>query len=312
MEELKIYIDSPDNIEELLTKKGAKFSHESKITDTYFNQPAMVLKLTEDEKGAMLTQLEASNGGFKFIKEERIENKEETKKQLEDQYGIKCVLKKTRRFWTYENYNINLNLFEDIGNFLIVEGEKVTPEMFNELLDISNPKYLTKSFAQLKEELDNKPTVILSDLGGVLLFPKDRNYKGKLNPIYEEESIKENFKFSDHFELNTELLNFYTNLKFKGITFFMITEGKIQDAPEIKQDLENVFTAVYSSNQMGFSKKDPELYKKLAEEIGIELSKTVYIDDDQGNSDAAANAGLKALVYLENSAVMAQVEGIMS
>jgi adenylate cyclase class IV len=151
-EELKIYIDDPDEIEDMLREIGADYLDELQITDTYFDQPGMVLKLTEDQHGSYLTQLQAQDGGFKFIKKEDIPDPASKKKELENEFGIKCVLKKRKRLWKLEDYDINLNLFEDIGNFLIVEGERVTPDFFTERMGIKDPKYLIKSFAQLKLE----------------------------------------------------------------------------------------------------------------------------------------------------------------
>lgn len=153
-EELKIHIDDPDEIEDRLRAIGARYVKEVDITDTYFDQPGMVLKVTEDETGSLLTQLEAQDSGFRFIKEEPLDDVAATKEELAEQYGVKCVLKKRKRFWDYDNYNINLNLFDDIGNFLIVEGETVRPDIFTETLRIEDPQYLTRSFAELKLETD--------------------------------------------------------------------------------------------------------------------------------------------------------------
>lgn len=301
VEELKIYIDSPEEIEQKLLSIGAKFVRELQITDTYFNQPGMVLKLTEDESGSLLTQLQSKDGGFQFIKEEKISDPEVAKRDLEKQHGINCVLKKKKRFWDYKNYDISLNLFEDIGNFLIVEGETVKPEIFTDTLGISNPRYLTKSFAQLKSELSNKkPGVILSDLGAVLLFPKDRTFSGKLNPVYDEEVKKENFNFFDHFEINSELLDYYLSLKNKGIKIYMITEGTIQNDPAIKEQLDSVFIKIFSGKDFGLSKKDPQLYINLIQEIGETVDNVLYVDDSSDNCNAARASGMKICVYESN------------
>lgn len=153
MEELKIFIDNAQKAEEQIVAKGAVFTQEVFVTDTYFNQPeGFVLKLTEDDRGYFLTQLQAEAGGFKFIKQEKIEDLEITKKQLTEQFGIKCILKKKRRFFDFGKYMINLNLFEDIGNFLIIEGKTVTKDVIEEELGFENPKYLTISFDKLKEQ----------------------------------------------------------------------------------------------------------------------------------------------------------------
>jgi len=297
-EELKIYIDNPEEIEQKLRSIGANFIEELHIIDTYFDQPGMVLKLTEDQSGAYITQLQAKDGGFQFLKKDEIHNVEETKANLEKQYGVKCVLKKKKRIWGFDKFNVNLNLFEDIGNFLIVEGEKVTPNIFTEIFGLKDPKYLTKSFAQHKAEL--QPKVILSDLGAVLLFPKDRNYKGKSNPIYNEESKKDSFNFFDHFVLNTELLKCYSRLKDKGHQFYMVTEGTIQNDPAVKSQINNVFIKVFSTGSMGLNKKESNTYELLAREIGVGTNDILYIDDSSENVKAAELAGLKALIFKDN------------
>lgn len=151
-EELKIYIDSVADIEQKLSQIGAEFIKEVEIKDTYFDQPGMVLKVTETGDQALLTQLQAQDGGFKFIKEEILHDVKSTVAELEKRYGVLCVLNKRKKFWKYGDFDINLNLFDDIGNFLIVEGASVQPEFFTETLMIKSPRYLEKSFAQLKLE----------------------------------------------------------------------------------------------------------------------------------------------------------------
>ncbi|MBD3280119.1 CYTH domain-containing protein [Candidatus Dojkabacteria bacterium] len=150
MEELKIYIDSAEEIRHIIKEIGAKYSKSLDVRDTYYNQPGMVLKITETDGKSFLTQLKAKNGGFEFVKKEELQNADKKKKEFEQKFGVLCILEKTREFWDYKDYNINLNLFNDIGNFLIVEGKSVNPDFFTTILGIENPRYLTKSFAQLK------------------------------------------------------------------------------------------------------------------------------------------------------------------
>ena len=141
---------------------------------------------------------------------------------------------------------------------------------------------------------------IISDLGGVLLFPKDRNYKGKLNPIYKEESQKSDFNFFDHFELNTELLKYYFSLKENGVKLYIITEGNIQNDPKIKNNLDRVFTEIFSSEKLGLSKKESELYTNIVAKLNLESSDVIYIDDNEENIDAAVAAGLEVVKYRNN------------
>lgn len=151
-EELKIRINNYKEIENSLVKTGAKFLEELDVKDTYFNQEqGRVLKITEDERGFFLVELKEENGKFKILKYKKIDNPEELKKRLQNTYGIKCILTKKRRFFKFKDYNININLIEDIGDFLIVEGENLNKNIIIEELGIQNPEFITKSFDQLKQ-----------------------------------------------------------------------------------------------------------------------------------------------------------------
>lgn len=142
---------------------------------------------------------------------------------------------------------------------------------------------------------------LLSDLGAVLLFPKDQTYKGKLNPLYAEFSQQENFRFFDHFVLNTELLEIYFKLKQRDIPCYSITEGVIQNDPTIQPQLSQVFTKIYSAKSLGLSKTDSQLYLNVSQEIGIEPEHTLFVDDNEENCQAAKNIGMSVYVYKSNN-----------
>jgi len=151
--ELKIRINNYKKVEENLIKLGAKFDEELDVVDTYFNQPSgEVLKITEDNKGDFLVKLKLKEGKFVVVKYEPVRNVDKLKKVLIKKYGLKCVMRKKRRFFDFEDYNININLIEDVGEFLILEGENPTPEIITEKLKIKNPEFITVSFDELKKK----------------------------------------------------------------------------------------------------------------------------------------------------------------
>jgi len=151
-EELKVRIHDYKKIEEKLKQLGAKFSEEINVVDTYFNPPkGEVLKITEDDKGDFLVNLKSKDGKFEIVKYEKIDNVEKIKKELSDKFGVKCILKKKRRFWYLEDFMININLIEDVGEFLIVECENPTPKIITDKLGIKNPEFITVSFDELKK-----------------------------------------------------------------------------------------------------------------------------------------------------------------
>jgi adenylate cyclase class IV len=151
-EELKIRIQDYKEVEKNLIKKGAKFSEEISVVDTYFKQPAgEVLKITEDDRGDFLVNLKLKNGKFEIAKYEPIADARKIKKELSGKFGVKCILKKKRRFFDFGDYRININLIEDVGEFLIIEGENLTPEVITEELGLKNPEFVTVSFDELKQ-----------------------------------------------------------------------------------------------------------------------------------------------------------------
>lgn len=152
VEELKIRIHDYNKVEDNLIRLGAEFSEEINVVDTYFKQPAgEVLKITEDGRGNFLVNLKSRKGKFEIVKYEKISDVEKLKKRLSNKFGVKCVLKKRRRFFDFENYKININLIEDVGEFLIVEGENLSPKIITKKLKIKNPEFITVSFDELKQ-----------------------------------------------------------------------------------------------------------------------------------------------------------------
>lgn len=148
--EIKIRIHNYKKVEDNLTKLGAKFSEEIDVVDTYFKQPAgKVMKITQDDRGNFLVKLEAKDGGFEILKYTKIHDVKRRKKVLSEKFGVKCVIKKKRRFFDFGEYNININLIEDVGEFLIIEGENLDKEVITNKLKIENPEFVTISFDEL-------------------------------------------------------------------------------------------------------------------------------------------------------------------
>ncbi|MBT3538647.1 HAD-IA family hydrolase [Candidatus Parcubacteria bacterium] len=151
-------------------------------------------------------------------------------------------------------------------------------------------------------------STVISDLGGVLLFSKDKSYKGKLNPVYKEELKKEGFDFFNFFELNNELLEYYASLKEKGVKLYIITEGIIQNDPKIKDDLYKVFDKIYSSGEIGLTKKEVGLYEGILQGLGIEPSDAMYIDDNRDNLGAAQELGIKTILFKNTEGLKEEIQ----
>jgi len=151
-EELKIRIRNYKKIEKDLVRFGAKFTKEVNAVDTYFKQPAgEVLKVTEDDKGNFLVNLRSKRGKFEIVKYKPINDVNKVKNELSERFGVKCILKKKRRFFDYNGYVININLIKDVGEFLVLEGKNLIPSLITDRLGIKNPEFITVSFDELKK-----------------------------------------------------------------------------------------------------------------------------------------------------------------
>ncbi len=139
-------------------------------------------------------------------------------------------------------------------------------------------------------------TTLLFDLARVLLFPTDKTYKGGLNALHKNLSKEQNYSFLSTFELNKELLNYLNTIK-SIKELYIFTSGSIQNAQEIRGELDSIFRKIFSAEELGFSKKDPHVYTRIAESIGKNPEEILFIDDSLENIESAKKAKLKTLHF---------------
>lgn len=149
---------------------------------------------------------------------------------------------------------------------------------------------------------------ILFDFSRTLIFPIDETYKGDLNPLHKKLKTKnKNYNFLSYFQLNTELFDYLEKLKDR-CDLYIFTSGSIQNAPEIAGDLKKRFKEIYSAEQLGLNKKDPQAYEYLAKVLGLYSKEILFIDDSIGNIEAAKKAGLKTILYTSNASLISELE----
>jgi len=106
--------------------------------------------------------------------------------------------------------------------------------------------------------------------------------------------------------LNQGLLSWYKQLSQKYI-LALFTNAISFRFPPIKLQLDDIFSHYYLSSEIGFSKSDSEAYTWIANDLKIEPSEMVFIDDTKKNIDAAQQAGLRAFLYSSNK----QIKGVL-
>lgn len=149
-EELKLRVPYPVT-EADLVRRGAKFLRETHVTDTYFHQPpGQVFKITEDQDGAYLVRLRAAEGKFTIVQYAPLVDPYPVRQDLTRQFGVKGLLHKRRRVFDFRGVVVNFNLIDGIGDFLVVEGERLDKDAVLSDLGLADPEIITVSFDELK------------------------------------------------------------------------------------------------------------------------------------------------------------------
>lgn len=148
--------------------------------------------------------------------------------------------------------------------------------------------------------------VILSDFARVILFPKDKSYHGRLDELQAELNKSGSHNFFDYFELNQELLDYFKSLKTK-FSVNIFTSADTYKLPEVFNLLTPVFDNFFYSVELGVKKTDPATYQMLAQKLKVKPEEIVFIDDEDKNTEAASQAGLKTVLYKDNQSLLAQL-----
>lgn len=137
---------------------------------------------------------------------------------------------------------------------------------------------------------------ILFDFSRVLLFPKDVSYAEELNKLHRKLVGTNDYKFSDYFYFNQELIDYLRQMKDK-YDLYMFTSGTIQETPEAAGKIAGIFKQIFSAEKMAVRKREASSYTFLAEKIGVPPAEILFVDDLSVNIEAAKQAGLATYLY---------------
>lgn len=112
---------------------------------------------------------------------------------------------------------------------------------------------------------------------------------------------KEQFReaVADIFELNEPMVGFIEHLKSKGVPLFLLSNTNGIHVPffEAKYPVFGHFDDRVYSHQVKAMKPEPEIYQITISQLGIDPTKTIYIDDSGPNCDAGRQAGFLSIRY---------------
>lgn len=152
---------------------------------------------------------------------------------------------------------------------------------------------------------------LLFDFSKTILFPKDRNYQGSLNSLHKEMLLREGYNFLDHFELDENLLSYLKGVKSK-YKLYIFTSGSVQNAPEIKPRLDEIFDKIFSAEEIGLAKNDPKAYEYIAKAIGLTPDEVLFTDDTEENIKVAKSIGMNTTLYKELEELRKKISEVLS
>lgn len=148
--ELKIKIEDTDRMIAQLALRGAVFSHDDVVVDTYTKQPSgHVLKISEKNSDAFVVELQSNGSGFDCVRKDTIDDVVSVKKDLLATHGLKKVLKKKMKYYILQDVQISINSIEGVGDFLVVCGNGVTKQFITDTLEIEDPTYIIVPFCEI-------------------------------------------------------------------------------------------------------------------------------------------------------------------
>lgn len=149
--------------------------------------------------------------------------------------------------------------------------------------------------------------VILFDFARVILMPKQASYTGALNDLYATSARGNDYSVWNDFLLNEELLKFIKT-SLQDYTCCIFTTGLVHKDPAILPQIQDLFTKMYSVLEINRSKKDPQSYKFIANDLGVDPKEILFIDDTESNIEAAAKAGLQTIHFQSNDQLFRELK----
>lgn len=98
--------------------------------------------------------------------------------------------------------------------------------------------------------------------------------------------------------LDNEVLNMIKILKSRGFPICLLTNGTDNLFNELcDMGLEQEFTHIFNSAELGFAKPSPKIYKIVMERLNLRPENIAFIDDNKENVFVAQNLGIQSLHF---------------
>ena len=104
-------------------------------------------------------------------------------------------------------------------------------------------------------------------------------------------------KYRDEIVLKPGVEAFLRQCREAGITLHVLTASphKMLDPCLRRNGIYDLFTHVWSCEDFGTTKSDPDIYRRVAEKIGLDVADVVFFDDNLLAVQTAARAGMQTV-----------------
>jgi putative hydrolase of the HAD superfamily len=143
----------------------------------------------------------------------------------------------------------------------------------------------------------------MADLGAVLSEQLDR-------PVGMHDFSATYFA---HLETNHAMIDLARSVRERGLRTAMLTNNVREWEPRWRAMLpvDDLFELVVDSAFVGMRKPDPEIYALLLERLGLPASACLLVDDFAVNCEAAREAGMHAVRFVDTPQTIADVEALL-
>jgi HAD superfamily hydrolase (TIGR01549 family) len=112
----------------------------------------------------------------------------------------------------------------------------------------------------------------------------------------EEGQLIEAFKSTP---LNTRMIELAVELKSRGLLLGIITDNKMDRIQYLRklQELDHIFDTIVVSSELGFDKKNPEIFTKALHDLTLPPAQCVFIDNDESNLVIPRQLGMRTILH---------------
>lgn len=131
-------------------------------------------------------------------------------------------------------------------------------------------------------------------------------------PEKSEALARSRQEFESNWErMDERALDLIEQLKRNGYRVGLLSNATRNSGGKLRQmGLENKFDVFMISAEQGLQKPEPELFRRFAQELGVELNELVFIDDAESSLATAGQLGYTPILYRGYEKLVKELENI--